>query len=167
MNIRPFKLRTELINNFESLNVAQKVLGSPHNFSRNSDRCSCQWVFYDNACVYNLDISKSENANYLDISIQKEYFGNNNTISFNLKDYQPEFSEKLNQFISAVSKPWSEWLDEEIESDPMWIYYFFCENRNIPEQFHNVMVLFSYKEPDNTWVKRYFHAKNEVHSNSC
>lgn len=163
--MKPIRLRKEFIKGYEVLDVAQNILGQPISYAeevqfdrqyRNAD-----WTFYDNASVQNLTICKRWYADGLDINLRKEYFGNNNTVSFNIKNYQPNLNSKLDELANCVSKPWSDWTDEEIISDPMWIYYFQSENRSIPEQYHNAMVLFSYQMPSNQWVKRYFNAKDK------
>lgn len=147
-----FKLKKEYFTGFEVFEIAKNTLGQPIsiNYSENISGVSYEYDF----AFYNsrLTIYKPY-VGELSISLKQEHSHNNS--------WQIKFKEFANQ----VKKPWSEWSEEEILCDPMWIYFFFQSNRDIPEHFHNAMVLFSYKDIKNSWVKGYFNAKNKKEFN--
>lgn len=146
-----FKLKKNYLTGFEVFEIAKNILGQPVsiNYSENFSGISSEieFAFHNSR-----------------LTIDKPWIGE---LSFNLK--QEPFSRtdscswqiKFKEFANQVKKPWFEWTEEEILCDPMWIYFFFESNRDIPDHFHNAMVLFSYKDTKNTWIKRYFNAKDK------
>jgi len=182
MRISPFKLKKEYIENNEVLKLAQDIFGTPSEilatrwdyaddtFANGIPACTpgektvYYWRFYGNTSVCYLTISHKLNDEFVGIEIIENSFSEDNTISVNINEYVPDWKDKLKKLIKAIKKPWSDWEEKEIISSPMWIYYFFCENRIVPDHYRNAMVMFSYENPDNLWVKRYFDEQNKKES---
>jgi len=165
--MNPFKIKKDY-ENYKVLELAKDVFGPPTSqmFGDSIDFLETYqelvWHFCDNYSFCSLTICKKQNSEQLDINIKQESFESESCISVNIKQYNPDWSDKLKKFVRVISKHWSDWREEEITSDPMWIYYFQRENRIVPESIHCAMVLFSYKEPSNIWVRRYFDDKNKI-----
>jgi hypothetical protein len=154
-----FKLKKNYFSGFEVFEIAKSIIGMPvsMNYDGHIDgftSASFEWRF-QNA---KLTIDKRDRGE-LEIKLETE------SSSF----FDDSWKIKFKQFQNEVSKPWSDWTEEEILCDPMWIYFFFESNRDIPERFHNAMVLYSYQNTKNTWIKRYFNVKNKesLANNSC
>lgn len=157
--IKPFKLKKEFIPNYRILNLAQEIFGTPVDGISSPAKCESTWQFIDHKQIVTLTISQNYESDRVDLQINQESIYTDTTISINLKNYQPDWKNKFKKFIDGASKPWEEWTEEEILCDPMWIYFFWKANRTIPEQFHNAMVLFSYKDNQNSYIRKYFDEK--------
>jgi len=165
MKIEPFKIKNEFTINYKALSLAQEIFGTPsdgciHLFNSSLSQpkyeCESNWKFYDHESIVNLTIVQIHDKDIIELTISKQEIYGDQTISINVKDYVPDWKYKLKKFIDSVKKPWNEWTEEEIMSDPMWIYFFWKSNRSISEKFHNAMVLLSYEKNQNNYIKRYF-----------
>lgn len=165
MKIIPFKLKKEYIEDSRVLSIAQQLLGNPSEInyegkiSLMTHRLS--WRFWGNESVCNLTISYKINDEFIGIEFLEDYFSSDNTISIGINDFKPDWKSKLQELIATIKKPWSDWTDQEIISDPKWIYFYWKENREILERHHNAMVMFSYENPNSLWVKRYFNEQDQ------
>jgi len=158
-----FKLKKEYFSGFEVFEIAKNIIGMPVNMTYDGSyingftSASFEWRFRNST----LTIDKRDRG---ELEIKSE------TTELDLEPFfDDSWKIKFKKFQNEVKKPWSEWAEEEILCDPMWIYFFFESNRDMPERFHNAMVLHSYQNTKNTWVKRYFNAKDEENlaNNSC
>ena len=49
--------------------------------------------------------------------------------------------DRFNQFKQRVQKPWDEWTEEEIISDPKWILIYYKSNGIVSTSMHASMIL--------------------------
>lgn len=141
----PFKLKCSVKEVFER---AAESFGRPDQISPGS----YGWRFYSDSseitlvitCIESCKIEWSENA----FDRDQTMFGR----------YEPEgvWKEKLSGFIRAVRKPWEDWTEDEFLSDPMWIFLLKKSQGRVPEVLHNAMVIFSYENPENKYIRKYF-----------
>jgi hypothetical protein len=159
--MKPFKLKKEFAKEYKVLTTAQEIFGTPVDGLQHIDpypKCESTWKFWDNFFSFSLTISQIYNSDRVLIDYREENLNYYEmTISINLKNYVPNrgWADKLKKFIDVITKPWSDWTEEELLENPMWIYYFHKEN-SIPTELHNAMVLFSYENPNDPWVRKYF-----------
>ena len=162
--MNPFKLKKEFVKDYKIFGVAQEIFGTASECVQNNDiensSSESTWKFFDDFSSANLTIKQFRNSDQIQIHYNEEIWGNNHTISFSMKNYLPDWKERFDKFIKFISKPWQDWSQEELMADPMWIYYFHKEN-SISDKLHNAMVLFSYEDANNKWVKRYFDENKE------
>lgn len=64
-----------------------------------------------------------------------------------------EYGEVMNSF-----RLWDTWKEEEVTRSPAWVYMY-SRKRKVPESIHNAMVMFSFRDAGNKWVKKYFGKK--------
>lgn len=53
---------------------------------------------------------------------------------------------------------WDTWKEEEVTRSPVWAYMY-SRKMKTPESIHHAMVMFSFQDADNKWVKKYFSKK--------
>lgn len=149
--IEPFKLSDEMRKGFAVLTVAENYLGRPLSITSTEhyvrQNINSIWQAYEPYLEITITIDKLYDADTLDIQIDKR-----EAKHFNFEEV-PHWRESLDQFISDVKKPWSEWSEEEL-LEPRWIYLYSRDN-GATEVLHNAMVLFSYKNPSDPYVKKY------------
>lgn len=163
--MQPFKLKKDFVKDYRVITFAQEVFGTPNEgityHSGNAPYCEAYWKFYGNDSECVLHVSQNYNTDQIKLEFTENSFNSDNTISVNIKDFVPDWRKKISKFVKAISKPWQDWTEEELISDPMWIYYFWRSDRVIPEQYHSAMTMFSYENPNNYWVKRYFDEQDQ------
>lgn len=124
------------------------------------------WKLYDNHIELNLTISHQDGHNFLNI----EYSFNNFSYFSDNSSYSKS-TEKLvslvEDFITEVKKPWSEFTFDEMAQSTAFIYFYYTEEGTIADDLHQVMVLKSYKEPEDKYIKKYFNAIKKDKSRSC
>lgn len=53
---------------------------------------------------------------------------------------------------------WDTWQEDEVTRSPVWIYMY-SRKIKVPESIHNAMVMFSFRDATNKWVRKYFGKK--------
>lgn len=113
-----------------------------------------QWHFYDSNSEINLSMTHLVEGETLSINITRRELDIDNTMCGH---YSPgNTTERLNKFFKVVSKPWDEWTEEEIMEHPSWITLYRENTGKYTEAMNSRMVMESYKDPNDKWVKRYF-----------
>lgn len=147
--IEPFKLSDEMRKGFAVLIVAENYFGRPlgktstEHYGR--QKIESIWHAYEPHLEITIAMNKFCDSDTLDIQIDKREA----KYGYGLNHWR----ESLDHFINDVKKPWSEWSQEEL-LEPRWIYLYSRDN-GATEVLHNAMVLFSYKNPSDLYVKKY------------
>lgn len=157
-----FKLKDKFLLGFDCIILARNIIGElcePSDFfytdmgSTGWEVCTAKWRFADAYQQIDLTLTKHYSKE-LWIEWNFELLGTE------ISNNQENIFKKFKVYKDVVSKPWSDWSEQEILENPMWIYIYQEENR-ATDQMHNAMVLFSYENPTNHWVKRYFHERSK------
>jgi hypothetical protein len=145
--MRPFKLGSEYRKSSVLFEVADEFFGKPVSWSV-GDVSKKEWNFDAGTEYYFLEVEHRDGAEIPSINITAE------RMEYPGRRYSG-FPDKLSEFINKVRKPWDEWTEEELLSDPMWIY-FLSQDSYVSEALHTAMVMWSYESLENQWIKRYF-----------
>lgn len=135
---------------------ARKLFGEPYQHSVVNNQRVLSWRVMDNFHQHTITIGHMNGSCSLDINWEQEHFGNGNCVSVNYKTFKSDWQDQIANFIETIKKPWEEWTEGEFIEDPMWIYLFLKANGSVSDSLHNFMVLMSYEDSDNKYVKRYF-----------
>lgn len=161
----PYKLRDGLTDSRLLFEIAQRHFGTPIQSQQSTDvwdtapRYTYIWKLYDNFIELNLTISHHDGYNFIDI-----YYDLSNVSYFSEPNTSEGFCSTTNlisrieAFNSEVKKPWSEFTFDEMAQSAAFIYFYYTEEGTIADDLHQVMVLKSYKEPENQYIKKYFDA---------
>lgn len=139
--------------------VARDFFGNPSQETHMSDTVGLPstteiaWHFYDDSAEVNLSMTQKGDE-ILNIDISRRKIESDYTICGH---YSPGNTiNKLKKFIDVVSKPWEEWTDEEIMEHPAWIAMYKEHTGRATDEMESRMVMESYKDPNDKWVKKYF-----------
>jgi hypothetical protein len=70
-----------------------------------------------------------------------------------------DWDKRLSSLKERVAKPWDEWTEDEVLESPMWTCLY-AESGGTFESLETAMVMYSYGNPSDPWVKRYFEWKS-------
>lgn len=162
----PFKIRPGL----DPFEIAVEFLGTPMNVSfdqglnRPASR-TMDWHFYDNGAENTLSILHMDGSEQIEVNLSARRLEEDTTLcgyyvsGSNVCGHQvfgP--SNKIKKFLEDVRKPWNEWTEEEIMESPTWICMYKEDTGRSTETMHSKMVMESYKNPENKWIRRYFNS---------
>ena len=98
-------------------------------------------------------VSWDSRTKELQVSIHHEPFGTN------LQGgswYSQSQDIGMDKFIESIKKPWVDWSEEEIMEKTCWPCLLAEETGTTTATIHSMMVMESYKNPNDQYVKRYF-----------
>lgn len=157
MEIEPFKLKDEIRDRALLEAAAYERFGEPRQYSlsitANGSKYIYNWILIDNYFQHSITIGYEDNSDSIEFGLETESFGGDNAVCVNIKTHNPDWMNKVRNFIDSIKKPWDSWTEDELLQNPMWIYFFWRANGSIPESLHTAMVL---SGGDNKYVKRYF-----------
>ena len=149
----PFKLAPKYRESGILFEVAEDFFGKPVSWSVEESGSLVykkEWNFQDEDHYYFLEVEHRDGADIPSINITSE------RMEYPGRRWVPgTFPNKLSNFVNKVKKPWDEWTEEELLSDPMWIVFLSLDGYT-SDVLHSAMVLWSYERPDDPWIKRYF-----------
>jgi len=151
-----FKLKAELKNETaEIFRIADGSFGRPHNRSFGDLSSSSHWMIYHQGNVVNLEIIHVFGSEQLQIKMSVDYMGDEAGL-FPSSETSAWWKDLWYGFVLKVSKPWSEWTEDEIMERPLWCWQF-VEAGGVPsDRIHAFMVMKSYEIPEDYEVKGYF-----------
>ena len=159
-SVDPFKLRTDLATDSQKLfEIAERHFGQPSSIScRWEDKSRGplnvqEWNSNSNQGQDLLELSHYLGESHLEIGWRGNWYDEP------LGDISQaeSFFIRIQSFLVEVSKPWSDWAEEEILENPSWIFLFsLAEGHSITDKMHSAMVMYSYLDPEDEYVKRYF-----------
>lgn len=85
--------------------------------------------------------------------------------SYRVKELEPLIAQDdslAERYMNRQPKSgWKEWEDEELERSPAFLFMYAQQvmKGRLPEHLHAAMVMHSYRDGDNFWVKKYFKAR--------
>lgn len=153
MNLMPLKVRADI----NPLHVALEIFGSPIRKSINwgpvgGEEC-WGWSLVEEGLQTELELEWTEGRRLsINISTAASWH-----LPYARYEEPPRTTlKKLEDFARSIRKPWEEWNEEEVMEEPMWVCLRMEETGTTTPESHTMMVMESYKNPDDQWVKRYF-----------
>lgn len=170
-NWNPFRLKDSLKDSRVIFKIAQEYFGTP---IQSEQLCNVwdtaptyryAWKLHEHGLIYNLSITHLDGHNFIEIVYDVE-FANiivDDLTNIIVDDIQylknkNNWGDILDNFVSKVKKPWVEFTFDEMAQNVSFIYFYFLEEGTVSDDLHQVMVLKSYKEPENKYIKKYFDA---------
>jgi hypothetical protein len=149
----PFKLSPKYRDSEILFEVAEDFFGAPVSWSVEGDGVLIhkkEWNFQDEDHYHFLEVEHRDGADIPSINITSE------RMAYPGRRWIPgTFPNRLSNFVNKVKKPWDDWTEEELLSDPMWIVFLSLDGYT-SDVLHSAMVMWSYERPDDPWIKRYF-----------
>lgn len=71
------------------------------------------------------------------------------------------FKTNIQDLINLIRKPWSSYPEEELIKKPIFIYHYFLEKGTVSDNLHQAMVMKSYSDPEDKYIKKYFNDLKE------
>lgn len=68
-----------------------------------------------------------------------------------------EYGKVMNSFCL-----WDSWGERELTRSPVWMYLYSEQKGRLSESLHSAMVMFSFKDANNKWIKKYFKNKKRT-----
>lgn len=165
-----FKLKKEYYSGFEVFEVAKQILGEPGSINY-SGSAGYAFDFYEGSWRFNESkgqtelILKKPYDGEIELSVRTDtyydwdinYFAGLESNYSEWKDskfssHNSDWKVLFFKFKEAVHKPWEDWTEEEIISDPKWVFLFYQWNGMVSDAMHNSMVL---SESSNPYIKKY------------
>lgn len=84
---------------------------------------------------------------------------------FRVKDFEEGFAEEERTAETYVKKcrniNWLEWTEEELVRSPVYLFTYACKvcKGRLPDHLDSAMNMWSFKDPESKYVKRYFRTK--------
>lgn len=153
--MNPFKIRSGV----DPLELAVEMLGQPlsmdslFDINRGEIR-TFEWRIYDDMFVTNLILDYRVGSDVVGIDVKMEYQNPDHTMFGTFQ--KGSTRNKVLEFVKLVRKPWTEWTEDEILSDLAWIALYKEDTGISTDTMISRMVMESYRDPSNKWVKRYF-----------
>lgn len=156
--MKPFKLRVDLVQDSQKIfEIAEKHFGQPSSKTCRWQNSRChsiqEWSVHTNIGHDSISIEHCLGDFNLKINWQHNWFEQPLHT-----DIHPITQMRMDAFLIEVSKPWSEWTEEEVLENASWILMFSQAEGYVSENMHNAMVMYSYRNPEDEYVKEYFKA---------
>lgn len=142
----------------DPLLLATDLLGTPFDlmsvFDNSKEVRTATWRIYDDFQITNLTMAYVVGSDLLEMTFSVE---NQNPEHVMFGSFQRGSTvNRIQKFVEQVRKPWELWTEEEILSELAWIVLYKEDMGVVTDVMHSRMVLESYRDLNNKWVKRYF-----------